>query len=66
MGTHVLHGDPLSALALPDGEELAEQLDSIRAVGIEVEREIDGPPVLEPVKRRRLGYLVFQRCLCLC
>ena len=52
MGTHVLHGDPLSTLALPDGEELAEQFDSVWAIVVEVVNELNRPPVLEPVKYR--------------
>ena len=50
MGTHVLHGDPLSTLALPDGEELAEQLDSVGAVVVEVVGVLHRPPVFEPVE----------------
>ena len=58
VGTHVLHGDPLSALALPDGEELAEQLDSVWAIVVEVIGVLDRPPVLEPVKYRFGLFLV--------
>ena len=50
MGTHVLHGDPLSTLASPHGEELTEQLDSVGAVIVEVVGVLDRPPVLEPVE----------------
>ena len=58
MGTHVLHGDPLSTLALPDSEELAEQLDSVGTIIIEVVSVLDRPPVLEPVECL-LGLLLF-------
>ena len=50
MRTHVFHGDPLSTLASPDGEELAEQLDSVGAVIVEVVGVLHWPPVLEPVE----------------
>ena len=60
VGTHVLHGDPLSTLALPDSEELAEQLDSVWAIFVEVVRVLHWPPVLEPVKHS-FGLLMFDR-----
>ena len=65
VGTHVLHGDPLSAFALPDGEELAEQLDSVRAVVVEVVGVLDRPPVLEPVECL-LGLLLFHGSVNVC
>ena len=60
VGTHVLHGDPLSTLALPDGEELSEQLDSVGAIFVEIVRVLNGPPVLEPVEGL-FTYLMFDR-----